>query len=373
MTLIVVIIILLLAGVFVFNIIKQRQIDRAMRTTAPPPPFVSTTIAKLENWQPRLYSVGAFAAINGVMITTQVPGIVVQLNFESGQFIKAGEPIVQLDDSVDVQNLKNNQAQLNLTRLNVERYYKLYQTGAVAKVDYDQNFAQFAQAQAQVDKALVQISQKRIRAPFTGKLGIRLINLGQYLNPGDQIVALQALDPLYINFSVPQREIKNIYVGQKISVTTDAYPTKVFFGKVTAINSLITTQTRNIDVQGTIPNPNNLLYPGVFGDVNAYLPEQKKVVTLPQTAVTYSLFGDIVYIVKPNDKLVNGEKTYIIKQQVVKLGLMVGDKVQIKSGLQGGEEIVFSGQLKLRDNMIVKIDNSFKPKPPTPNEMEGGP
>ncbi len=370
--LVVIIVIIVLALVVLFHYFMGRFLAYKIKTHVPPPTYVSTTIAKSQQWQPRLKAVGALAAVKGVTVTTESSGIVMQIGFKSGQMRNEGQFMVQLDDSLDVQNLKNNEAQLNLAQLDFNRKEKLYRTAAVSKSDYDQSLAQLRKAQAQVSKVLVEISQKRIRAPFTGKAGIRQVNIGQYLNAGSPIVTLQALNPLYVDFSLPQRNFNQIYVGQKISVTIDGFPGKIYWGKITAVNSVITAATRNLDLQATIQNPDHILYPGLFSVISVYLPVQKSVVTVVQTAVAYSLYGDIAYVCEPAGKTKDGKQLYKLSQRIVKVGMMQGNIIQIKSGVKAGEQVVSSGQLKLRDGMMVLINNSIKMTLPKPEDMEGG-
>ena len=380
------IVLALVVGVYVFDYICSGLIKEAMAKAKPPPPYVSTTVAKSENWQPRLKAVAVLTAVNGVTVTTEAAGIVVDIGYDAGQHVKQGQYLVQLDNSIDVQNLKNYQAQLYLAQLDYNRKAKLYKTAAIAKSDYDEAYAQLRQSQADVDRTLVQISQKRILAPFTGKMGIQQVNAGQYINPGDEIASLQALNLLYVDFSFAQRDLAKLYVGQAFSFTTDAFPHKTFHGKITSIDSQVAESTRNMNVQGTIPNPGNILYPGLFCEAKLYLPTQEKVVTVPQTTVDYSLFGDIVYVVSPakedkksnsgkdksNPKKGEKQKMYVLEQRVVKTGAMIQDKVQILSGVKAGEVVVTSGQLKLRDKMNVFINNSVKMIPPKPESLEGG-
>ncbi len=363
---------LVFGGLVVFNLYRQKMIKEFMVTHKPPPSEISTVKATAENWVPNIPSVGTLSAINGVTLSTEVAGTVVRINFKSGQLVKAGDSLIQLDDSLDVQDLKNSQAQMNLDQLDFNRKKKLYSQKAISTSEYDTSLAVLRQSQAQVNKALVTISKKNIRAPFSGKIGIRQVNLGQYIQPSDDIVTLQSLDPLYVNFSLPEQNLPKLYLGQKVSVKVTAYPKQLFYGTVTAINSQITKTTRNIDVQATIPNPKYLLYPGSFADVAVYLPEQKSVVALPQTAISYSLYGNIVYVVLPAGKDKEGKATYKVQQRVVKVGSMMDDKVIVESGVKAGDEVVSSGQVKLENDSPVIINNSLKLKVPPQESLEGG-
>ncbi|AIT63233.1 efflux RND transporter periplasmic adaptor subunit [Coxiella burnetii] len=362
--------IFILALVMAFDALRAYLIKKGVQEFVPPPVTISTTKALSESWQPVLTAVGSLSAIQGVNISPEVSGRVIAIRFTSGQLVKSGESLIQLDDSSDVQDLKNNQAALNLARVDFERKAALYKTGAIARSDYDQALAQLQQTEAQVNKSLVAISKKNIRAPFSGKIGIRQVNLGQYVNPGDALVSLQSLDPLYVNFSLPEQFLKDLSLNQKLSITVDSYPEEKFEGKITALDSLVTEATRNINVQGTIPNGDYRLYPGTFANVTVYLPEKKAVVTVPQTAVTYSLYGDTVFVVEPG-KNKKGQAALVARQRLVEIGDMKNNKVFIKKGVKAGEEVVTSGQNKLHEGTTVKIDNSVVLKPANRETLTG--
>jgi membrane fusion protein (multidrug efflux system) len=360
MTIAIILLVVVFGGIFGFGILRSVLTKKFVKNFKFPPATISTVTAKSESWHSSLPSVGSMAAINGVNVTTEVSGIIKQINFTSGKMVKFGDSLVQLDNAIDVQDLSNSQAQFNLDQLDFNRKAKLFKTNAISKSDYDQSLAALKQSQAQVNKSLVSISQKDVRAPFSGKVGIRQVNLGQYINPGDTVVTLQSLDPLYVNFSLPEQFMKEIHLKQEVDVTVDAYPGKIFKGKITAINAEVTKDTRGIDLQGTVPNPDLLLYPGSFANVNVILPVQNSVITLPQTAVTYSLYGDMVYIVKAEGKDNKGKTVLKAYQQYVKIGERVGTKVAILKGLKVGDVVVSSGQLKLTNGRDVSINNSVK-------------
>lgn len=353
-----------------FNAAFRMLIHKKLQSRQLPAPHVSSVEVKSEVWYPRLDSVGSLEAINGVTVTTETSGIIMDIGFTSGAVVDKGQYLLQIDDSLDVQNLKNNQAQLTLAQLDFNRKEKLYRTNAISKSDYDNSLAQLRQSQAQVDKTLVEIAQKHIQAPFAGMVGISQVNVGQYLTPGSDIVTLQALDSLYVNFSLPQRYLSKVHKGQQVSLTSDAYPDKTFVGKVTAVNSVISDNTRNINVQATVANPDLILYPGLFVNVQLHLPEQQQVMTVPQTAVDYSLYGDIVYVIQEGTK--DGKPVTTVKQRMVKVGDSKDNKVQLLSGVKVGEKIVKDGQLKLSEGKEVIIDNNVNMTLPPPASLEGG-
>ncbi len=363
-------VIVVIIATVVFNLVFRNLVTEKLKTRQRPVPHVSAVLALSETWHPKLDSVGSLEAINGVTVTTETSGIIMDIGFTSGVSVKKGDYLVQIDNSLDIQNLKNNQAQLTLAQLDFNRKEKLYRTSAISRSDYDNSLAELKQAQAQVDKTLVEIAEKRIQAPFSGMVGISQVNIGQYLTPGDPIVTLQALDPLYVNFSLPQRYLSKVHQGQAVSLTSDAYPGKTFFGKVTAVNSIVSDNTRNLDIQATVANPDFILYPGLFVDVQLHLPQQEKVVSLPQTAVDYSLYGDIVYVITSQSK--NGKKVDVVQQRSVKVGVREGNKVQIISGVKEGENIVSDGQLKLSNGAEVIVDNDVNMTLPPPAALEGG-
>ncbi len=364
------VIVIIIAAVL-FNIAFRSLVHKKLRSRHMPPPHVSSVHVVSEVWHPRLDSVGSLEAINGVTVTTEASGIIMDIGFTSGAMVEKGEYLLQIDNSLDVQNLKNNQAQLTLAQLDFNRKEKLYRTNAVSKSDYDNSLAQLRQSQAQVDKTLVQIAQKRIQAPFAGQVGISQVNVGQYLTPGSDIVTLQALDPLYVNFSLPQRYLSKIHQGQVVSLVSDAYPDKTFVGKVTAVNSVISDNTRNVNIQATVDNLDLILYPGLFVNVQLHLADENQVLSLPQTAVDYSLYGDVVYLIEQQQDS-DGKTITVVKQRAVKTGVRKDDKVQIVTGLKAGDKVVRDGQLKLTNGVQVIVDDNVNMTLPPPAALEGG-
>lgn len=350
---------IIFGGTFAWYVFKLIMTKRFFATHSEPPITVSTIIATKKSWHPILKSVGTLEAINGVEINSEVTGQVTKIFFKSGQFVKTGEQLVQLDDSVDQQTLNNNLAALRLDVLNYNRQIALYKTGATSKEKLDTAQAEMLQSKAQVVSARVMIGKKNIKAPFDGKLGIRQINLGEYVSSGQAMVLLQSLDPLYVNFDLPEQFLSNVFVNQEVRIKTDADPTKVYTGKVTAVDSTVNVSTRSLSVQATFPNEKHQLYPGLFADVSVIEPTQVGVVVVPQTAITYSLYGDSAYIVtKGKDK--KDKPVLIANQKFITVGERRGTVVAVTKGVSAGDEVVTAGQLKLHPGAQVNINNSIK-------------
>lgn len=369
MTIMIIALVVVFGGILAWNILRSVMMKAYFSKFQLPPISLSATRAIVTKWNPELPAVGSLQAINGVNVTSQNSGQIVKIYFNSGDVVKAGQPLVQQDISIDTQILKGYQASLNFNKVTYRRQLDLSKKGFVSQAELDSSLSQLQQAQANVAKTEITINQKSIKAPFTGKVGIRLANLGQYLNPGDPIAPLQQLDPLRVLFTLPEQDFSKLYVGQPILLSVDAYPNKTFSGKINAINSEVNVNTRNIQVEAFIANPNSLLYPGMFANVRVILPAIPHVVVVPQTAVSYDLYGDSVYVLTPiptdkaESKKINKDQpaqptVYTPKQIFVKTGERQGNQVVITQGLSGGELVVTSGQLKITDNSTVVVDNS---------------
>jgi membrane fusion protein (multidrug efflux system) len=345
--------------------IKALQIHEMIlhgeQSVAPPLP-VNTAVAQRQSWQTLLTSVGSLEAVQGVMVTAELTGKVVYIGFEPGSMVRAGDLLVQQDISSEKAQLHGAEAALDLARVNVERFSKLLADEAIAQSQYDDAAAQFKEAKAQVDNIQAIIAKKTIRAPFAGRLGIRLVNLGQTLNEGDEIVSLQSLDPIFVNFFLPQQELAPIRLELKVQVTTDVLPGEIVEGKITAINSQVDSSTRNIGVQATVANSQEHLRPGMFVKVAVVLPVQDKVLAIPSTAVLYAPYGDSVFVVEEEKSEKNGQHGKIVRQQFVRLGEKRGDFVSVVSGLKEGETVVSTGAFKLRNGQAVVVDNTLAPE-----------
>jgi len=328
----------------------------------PPPETVTTFEVHPESWESLLTSVGSLDAVQGVMVTAELTGKVVNIAFEPGTMVKTGDLLVQQDISSETAQLRASEAAVALAKITLERTRKLLTEKTVSQSQYDNADAQYKQTAAQLDTIRSAISKKTIRAPFAGRLGIRLVNLGQILNEGDAIVSLQSLDPIFVNFSLPQQQLAQIQPGLTVRVTTDVLPGQVIEGKITAINPAVDAATRNIRVQATAANPQERLRPGMFVNVAVVLPAQDKVLPIPATAVLYAPYSDSVFVVEEKKSEKNSRPDKVVRQQFVRLGEKRGDFIAVFSGLKDGETIISTGVFKLRNGQAVVVDNTLAPE-----------
>jgi len=345
--------------------IKGLQIDRMIahgKQMVPPPEAVTTEVASLQAWESLLPAVGSLAAVQGVTMTAELTGKVVQIAFTPGSRVKAGDLLVKQDTSSEEAQLRSAEAAAALAKLNVERLGKLLAERTIAQSQYDNAEAGYKQAVAQADNIRASIAKKTIRAPFDGRLGIRLVNLGQVLNEGEAIVSLQSLDPIFVNFSLPQQQLASIKAGLAIRVTTDALPREIIQGKITAINPQVDAATRNIRVQATVANADERLRPGMYVSVAVVLPGREKVLAIPATAVLYAPYSDSVFIVEDPPEPNPDRPVKVVRQQFAQLGEKHGDFVAVLSGLKEGETVVSTGVFKLRNGQTVTVDNSLSPE-----------
>src|SRR5262245_13301363 len=357
----------MLAGVAIFvaglGTLKFRQFQAAAAQAAsfqPPPEAVTTIVARQEDWPATLGAIGNVAAVHGVTVSADLPGLVADIAFESGRPVAAGAVLVRLDARQEQAQLAAAVAQLELTRLNLDRKRGLVDEGIVARADFDTAEAEYKQAEAKVGEIRATIERKQIRAPFAGIVGIRQVNLGQYLAGGAPIVPLQSLDPIYVNFAVPQQEAARLRVGGDVRVSAEGLAGPALAGKVTAIDSVVDATTRNLQVQATLANPDGQLRPGMFVQAQVVTGAQSQVVTLPASAISYAPYGDSVFVVD-DLKTQAGQSYRGARQQFVKLGGSRGDQVAVVSGVKPGEEIVSSGSFKLRNGAAVKVNNDVQP------------
>ena len=328
---------------------------------APPPETVTTAEVKRDTWQPTLTAVGSVAAVQGVMIGAEMSGTVKNIAFESGATVRAGELLVELDSSVEQAQLRSALASADLARLNLERARELREKKMMSQADLDSAEAQAKQASAQIDNIRAVIAKKTIRAPFAGRTGIRQVNLGQFLDNGAAIVTLQSLDPVYVDFALPQQNLAQLGAGMAVRVTTDAFPGQSFEGKLTAINPEVDAVTRNVRLQATLANPAGKLRPGMYANVVANLPRTERVLVIPATAVLYAPYGDSVFVVEDKKDEKTGAAGKVLNQKFVRLGKARGDFVVVTSGLDAEQTIVTTGVFKLRNGMSVVIDNKLAP------------
>ena len=354
-----------LAIIGILGGIKGLQINRMIAIgsqSTPPPETVTTAVVRSESWEALITSVGSLEAVQGVMLTAELPGKVVRIAFEPGTKVKAGDLLLQQDISSEEAQLRAAEATVALAKLELERSSKLLGKKAVAQSKYDSDDALYKQAVAQIDGIRATIRKKTIRAPFTGRLGIRLVNLGQVIKEGEPIVSLQALDPIFVNFSLPQQQLAQVTPGLKVRVTTDALTGQAIEGEITAISPDVDAATRNIRVQATVANSQEHLRPGMFVNVAMVLPLREEVLAIPTTAVLYAPYGDTVFVVdaKKNEKGV--EPVNVVRQKIVQLGEKRGDFVASVSGLEKGETVVSTGVFKLRNGQAVVVDNTLAPE-----------
>jgi membrane fusion protein, multidrug efflux system len=356
---------LFLAVVFGFGFVKFTQIQGFIKLAKsgafePPPTAVTTDVAQKSEWQPTLESVGTATAVNGVTISTDLAGIVRQIAFESGNKVRAGDLLVHLDTTQEEAQLHQAEAQRDFASVTLKRDKDLLAKHAISQSDYDNAEASFRQAQAAVDQFTALIARKTLRAPFDGVTGIRQVNLGQYLKEGDMVVTLQAFDPIYVNFSLPQQDLSKLAVGQPVALRVDAFEGQAFDGKITAINSLVDQATRNIQVQATFQNSDFRLRPGMFAKVSVIMNEKQNVVAIPATAIHYAPYGDSIFIVSEM-KDPQGKEYKGVREQFIKTGPSRGDMISVVSGLKPGDEVVTSGVFRLKSGARVNVNNQIKP------------
>ena len=341
---------------------KYHQIQAATHMVMQPPPeAVTTIVTKREKWPASLNVIGTVAAVQGVTVSADLPGTVDRIAFESGKSVNAGDVLVELDTRQERAQLAAAEAQRDLARINFSRTQELVKSGVVAQIELDNITAQKNATEAQVGEIRATIARKTIRAPFSGILGIRQVNLGQYLSAGEAIVPLQSLNPIYVNFGVPQQAASDARVSRIVKVTTNDEAHAEYMGRVTALDSIVNESTRNLQVQATLANPGGKLRPGMFVQVGIVTGSDSPVITLPASAINYAPYGDSVYVVTdlkdPSGKTYRG-----VRQQFVKVGGSRGDQVAVISGVNPGDEVVSSGVFKLRNGAAVQVNNKVLPE-----------
>jgi membrane fusion protein (multidrug efflux system) len=363
---------LLLGGIIGFNYFKGYMMKKYMASAPVPPATVSAMTADYADWQLQLQAVGSLRAVRGVDVTTEVAGLVRSIEFKSGQEVKQGQVLVQLNADSDLAQLRALEAAADLANTVYQRDKEQFAAEVISKAQVDNDAADLKSKRAQVAQQAALVEKKTIRAPFAGKLGISTVNPGQYINAGTAVVTLQTIDPIYIDFNLPQQQLPQVSVGQKVTLTTDAYAGTVFEGKVNAINPRVDATTRNVQIEATIANPKRQLLPGMFANVNVLAGEAQRYLTLPQTVLSYNPYGSTVFVIKPSDKQDgNGNKTLTAEQVFVTPGPTRGDQVAILKGIEAGAQVVTSGQVKLRNGMPVVINNKVQPaNSPNPKPQE---
>jgi membrane fusion protein (multidrug efflux system) len=359
----------LLAALVGFNVFKAHMFAKFMAGNATPPAVVSAVVAGYQSWQPQLAAVGSLRAVRGVDVTTEVAGLVREVAFSSGQEVKAGRVLIQLNADADVALLRSLQAAADLAQIVYARDKAQYDIQAIAKAQLDADAADLKSRRAQVAQQAALVEKKTIRAPFAGRLGITTVNPGQYLNPGDAIVTLQAIDPIYADFYLPQQQFGQLAIGQNVAVDANAFGGQIFTGKIKSVSPRIDSATRNVQVEASVDNHERKLLPGMYANVKVDTGAQQRYLTLPQTAITYNPYGATVFVVKPGTQPDAHGKTLPVAQQVfVTPGPTRGDQVAILKGVDAGMQVVTSGQLKLKSGTPLIIDNRVQPAD-SPNPM----
>ncbi len=351
---------ILFGGIFGYILFKNMMIKKYMANMGTPPVSVATMTVKKETWQPTTQATGSLRAIRGVDVTTEIAGLITSIEFTPGAEVQKGDLLIRLNADTEIAQLEALQASEQLAQINYDRDKAQFKIQAVSQAVVDSDEASLKNLKAQVEQQKTVIAKKYIRAPFKGRLGICLVNPGQYLNPGDKIVTLQTLDPIYADFYLPQQALVQVSKGQTIKVTSDTYPGKVFNGKVTTINPQVDVATRNVQVEATIENPKNQLIPGMFATVEIKTGKAMPQLTVPKTAIAFNPYGEIAYTVQEQIGK-DGKKALIAHQTFVDVGASRGDQIAVLRGLKEGETIVVSGQHKLKNGSVLLVNNTTLP------------
>src|SRR5881296_3044491 len=361
----------LLVAILIFVLgIKALQIGKMMSSPKMMPSVTVTSApVKEENWAPMLSAVGSVSAAQGAVISTELAGIVSEISFENGAEAKKGDVLMKLDTSQEEALLRSAAAEAQLARTDLERSRDLAMKKVVSSAELDSAQSKFTRLNAVVDQMRSNIAKKTLIAPFDGQLGIRQVNVGQMINAGQQVVGLTSLDSLYVDFALPEQHLSKLKKDLEVRVRADALPGREFKGKLTAINSMLDPVTRNVPLQATFENPDHALHPGNFAKVEVALPETKKTIVIPGSAVSYAPYGDSVFLIEKQKDPKTGKESQVLRQQFVRIGDARGDFVAVTQGLKAGQTVVGTGVFKLRNGMTVTVNNDLAPKPelnPTP-------
>jgi membrane fusion protein (multidrug efflux system) len=353
---------LVFGGVFGYITFGHYMRDKFMSHMGIPPQTIATTVAGYQDWQPGLEGVGSLRAVNGADLSAQVSGIVSALHFESGADVKAGTLLVELASADDVAKLQSLKATAALAQITLDRDQRQLKVQGVSQQTVDADEQNLKNAQALVAEQQATVDYKFIRAPFDGHLGIRQVDLGQYLGAGTTMVTLQALDPIFVDFYLPQQNLDELKVGQKVIGKVDTYPDREFPGEISAINPKVDSATRNVQIRATLANSDHALLPGMYATVQIQVGKQQHVITLPQTAIAYNSFGSTVFLVDDKGKDADGHPQLVARSAFVTTGKTRGDQVQVLKGVKEGDTVVVAGQIKLRTGFPVIVNNSLLPK-----------
>lgn len=349
----------ILGGIFGFQMFKGKMIAQFLASRANPAQTVSTTVAAKSDWQAQLEAVGSFRAVNGANLSSEAAGILDKFSFTDGQDVQAGAVLVQLRLDNDVATLQQLQATADNAQITYDRDLRQLKAQGVSQATVDTDSANLKSAQAQVTGQQALIDEKTVKAPFAGRLGVRQVDLGQFLSSGTTMVTLQALDPILFDFTLPQQALAQLKVGQAVTASVDSYAGQGFDGKITAISPLVDTSSRSLTVRASFANPDHRLLPGMYGKVSIAVGAPQQYVTLPATAVTINPYGNVVFIVSEKDA--NGQKQMVANQTFVSTGQTRGDQIAVLKGIDPGQTIVTSGQLKLQNGSPVTVNNTVTP------------
>lgn len=353
---------MVLGGLFGFKVFVNGKIKEAMAGMANTPQTVSAAKAGSSDWQPAIDAVGSLRAVRGADLSLEVPGVVEEILFQSGDEVQAGQILLRLRAEDEIAKLQSLEATAQLAQITYDRDVQLFKARAISQAVVDNDEANLRNFKAQVAQQKAIVDKKTLRAPFAGRLGLRQVDLGQFLSAGTVIATLQSLDPIFVDFLLPQQAVAQLTVGAKVEAKVDAFPDRMFTGKITAINPKIETASRNIQVRATLPNADQKLLPGMFATVQLETGATQRLITLPQTAVSYNPYGSLVYLVDDKGKGADGKPQLTARQVFVTTGATRGDQVAILKGVAEGDMVVTSGQIKLRNGVPVVVDNRVVPK-----------
>jgi len=348
-------------GIFGFQAFKAAMIKKFITALSNPPQTISATTAATSEWQPKIEAIGSLRAVRGADLSLEVSGVVESISFNSGDDVQEGAQLLKLRTADDVARLESLKAMAELNEITLDRAQRLLKTQAVSQAQLDSDAANLKNAKAQVAQQQAIIDKKVLRAPFAGHLGIRAVDIGQYLGAGTVIVTLQALDPIYVDFFVPQQAVDQIQLRQSVSVKVDAFKDQTFTGEIAAVNPKVDVSNRNVQIRATLKNPDHKLLPGMYAMVDIAVGRPETHVTLPQTAITYNPYGDTVYVVERKGNDAEGKPQLSARQTFVTVGPTRGDQVAILRGVEEGDMVVTAGQIKLHNGTVVLIDNSVTP------------
>src|SRR3984957_14141148 len=348
-------------GIFGFQAFKAVMIKKFIAALGNPPQTISPATAGTGEWQPKIEAIGSLRAVRGADLSLEVSGVVESISFNSGDDVQEGATLLKLRTADDVARLESLKAMAELNEITLDRAQRLLKTQAVSQAQLDSDAANLKNAKAQFAQQQAIIDKKILRAPFAGHLGIRAVDLGQYLGAGTPIVTVHVLDPIYVDFYVPQQSVDQVQLGQKVALKVDAYKDQTFMGEISAVNLKVDVSNRNVQIRATLKNADHKLLPGMYATIDVAVGPPATYVTLPQTAITYNPYGDTVYVVESKNNDAEGKPQLVARQTFITVGPTRGDQVAILRGIDAGDTIVTAGQIKLHNGSVVMVDNSVTP------------